>query len=150
MQGQPSVEVVAHGRTRAHWALLVLFLLAPLGVLLLGLVLEPDPRGHGTHEQLGAPPCAAMFILGLPCPGCGVTTAVTLVGEGRPLAAFVVQPFGALLALGSFAAGALALWASARKRDLGVLVLARSPLLPALLGGAALLGAWAYRVALVL
>ena len=91
-----------------------------------------------------------MFIMGLPCPGCGVTTAVTLVGEGRPLAAFVVQPFGALLALGSFAAGALALWASARKRDLGVLVLARSPLLPALLGGAALLGAWAYRVALVL
>lgn len=150
MRGHRRAGAPDHGPTRAHWVLLVLSVLAPLVVLSLGALLDPDPRGHGTHEQLGIPPCAAMFLYGIPCPGCGVTTAVTLVGEGSIASAFVVQPFGALLALGSFVAGAFALWAALRGRDLGVLLLTRSPLLPALLVGGALVGAWAYRVALAL
>ncbi len=66
-------------------------------LLLLGAGLEPSPEGLGTHEQLGMEPCAFYQITGRPCPGCGLTTAFALMARGRPLAAVVVQPFGALL-----------------------------------------------------
>ncbi len=33
---------------------------------LLGLALEPDPRGHGTHERLGLQPCLPMERWALP------------------------------------------------------------------------------------
>ena len=37
--------------------------------------LEPDPRGYGTHEQLGIAPCTFQKSTGLACPMCGATTA---------------------------------------------------------------------------
>lgn len=51
-----------------------------LGVAaLIGLVIarsvEPDPRGFGTHEQLGFSPCFFQRWTGYPCPTCGATTA---------------------------------------------------------------------------
>lgn len=37
--------------------------------------LEPDPRGYGTHEQLGLTPCFFHQWTGHVCPACGTTTA---------------------------------------------------------------------------
>lgn len=54
--------------------------LGALGVLGITLLvkarsLEPDPRGYGTHEQLGIAPCYFQKSTGLACPMCGGTTA---------------------------------------------------------------------------
>ena len=64
-----------------------------IGLLSLGFVLStllalaswltPDPMGLGTHRQLGLPGCTLYTILGIRCPGCGMTTswAHTLNGD---------------------------------------------------------------------
>lgn len=136
-------------RGGAHY----LILLATWGALavmgLLALIAEPDPRGVGTHEQLGLAPCRMMEWTGVPCPGCGVTTSLTHVLHGSPLEALAVQPFGLITAV---ALPLLALWALAvhlRGGDL-YLTLARTrrTWLPALL---LLMGAsWIYKLFRVL
>ncbi|MCP4713230.1 MAG: DUF2752 domain-containing protein [Planctomycetes bacterium] len=60
---------------------------------------NPDPRGHGTHTQLGMPVCGFLERTGYPCVTCGMTTAFSHVVRGQILQAFVVQPAGALLAI---------------------------------------------------
>lgn len=47
-------------------------------------------------------------MTGVPCPGCGVTTSVTLAGQGRPWASLQTQPLGLFLAYG---VPLLTLWA---------------------------------------
>jgi len=82
---------------RTRWALTA----AALGLAaLLGLArrLEPDPRGYGTHRQLGLPPCAFLAATGRPCPSCGMTTAFAWFARGRPLRAWRANPAGSLLA----------------------------------------------------
>ena len=37
--------------------------------------LKPDPRGFGTHQQLGLPPCTFRSLTGTNCPHCGLTTS---------------------------------------------------------------------------
>ena len=86
--------------------MLVLAALVPLAMGLSPLI-EPDPRGYGTHEQLGLPPCGIHAGLGAPCPACGVTTAVVLSWRGEVRASLLAQPFGFVLSL---AAPAFALW----------------------------------------
>ena len=85
-------------RSPEHYLLLGLSILALVGVGSLGLWMDPDPRGFGTHEQLGLAPCRTMEWIGVPCPGCGVTTSVSLFWNGELWASFVNQPFGGLLA----------------------------------------------------
>lgn len=36
---------------------------------------SPDPRGFGTHQQFGLPPCTLRLLAGVPCPSCGATTS---------------------------------------------------------------------------
>ena len=90
------------------------------GFVTFGLFIAPSPAGHGTHEKLGLPPCMTMKVLGIPCPGCGVTTSVALATRGHELAALRNQPFGFFVAI----VGALlipwALWGHFRGRDLWV------------------------------
>jgi len=74
-------------------------------VVSIAFSLDPDPRGHGTHERLGLAPCGFRFTTGMPCPTCGVTTAFSEMVHLRLLAALVHQPFGAILFLLVFAAG---------------------------------------------
>jgi len=50
---------------------------------LLASSLEPDPRGFGTHQRLGLPPCTMQLMFRLPCPSCGGTTCFALFVRGR-------------------------------------------------------------------
>jgi hypothetical protein len=58
--------------SRALLAVWSLLLLAGFGV---AFWLEPDPRGFGTHQKLGLPPCLFQLLFGIPCPNCGMTTS---------------------------------------------------------------------------
>ncbi|MBK7406051.1 MAG: DUF2752 domain-containing protein [Phycisphaerales bacterium] len=61
--------------------------------------LRPSPEGHGTHEQLGLPPCAWAEAFGKPCATCGMTTAFACAAHGDLVGSARVQPFGFLLSL---------------------------------------------------
>ncbi len=76
-------------------ALMTCSALALLGMLVFAMWLTPDPRGFGTHEQLGLPPCLLRYYTGVPCPFCGMTTAFSLMAHGRVQESFVIQPAGA-------------------------------------------------------
>jgi hypothetical protein len=94
---------------------------ALLGVVLLAVLawfVAPDPRGYGTHEKLGLPPCAMMKWFHVPCPGCGVTTSVTLAAHARFLDAARTQPFGLVVAFAIPLAAVWALVGHFRGRDL--------------------------------
>jgi hypothetical protein len=79
-----------------RWAALVgVGLWVPLVVARL---LEPDPRGRGTHEQLGFPPCSAVALFGVPCPTCGMTTAWAHAVRGQVVEAFRASAGGTFLA----------------------------------------------------
>ena len=136
-------------RSREHGFVLALCLAAPVALLALGLWLHPDPRGWGTHEQLGFRPCWPMKAWNVPCPGCGVTTAVALAAHGRLVASLATQPFGAVLCASAVAAAVWASSAHRRGRDLSVEVgaLPWRQMLGALL--VLLLLAWLYKLALV-
>jgi len=59
---------------------LVLFLLWA-AMLFTAATLSPDPSGHGTHRQLGLPPCAFNAATGKLCPSCGLTTSFTAMAH---------------------------------------------------------------------
>jgi len=87
------------GRGFEHYLIMGIALVALAAALVLGLCVDPDPRGFGTHEQLGLAPCRTMEVIGIPCPGCGVTTSVSLLWHGDLWASFTNQPFGFLMGL---------------------------------------------------
>lgn len=45
----------------------------------------------------GIPMCAMRDVLGLPCPGCGLTRSFIHLAHGDPAGAAVMNPFGLLL-----------------------------------------------------
>ena len=76
--------------------------IAAIGLMLLlaaAAALRPDSRGHGTHEQLGLPPCTFLLLFGRPCPSCGMTTAWAWLVRGQVTDAFRVNAGGALLGM---------------------------------------------------
>jgi len=85
-------------RARLAWLAVAIACATVLGI---GAYLRPDPRGLGTHEALGLPPCSFVLTSGLPCPTCGMTTAYSLMLHGHPIQAFLAQPAGAVLCLGT-------------------------------------------------
>lgn len=113
----PPADEARRGRHPEHWLLLSAAVVVPIAFVVLGL-LSPDDRGFGTHEKLGLPPCGMMEYTGVPCPGCGVTTSVSLFANGRLLDSFVNQPFGFAFAILSIV---FSVWAFAqhfKRRDL--------------------------------
>jgi hypothetical protein len=119
----------------------------------LGAWMTPSPHGLGTHaECLHIPPCGFYHLTGIPCPGCGCTTAVTWLAHGRLDMAFYTQPFGAtvgLLAVAAVVLGAIGLLSG---RWVGPKPFTLQWHLPKILwGGGLWLGlAWAYKIAMVL
>jgi hypothetical protein len=79
------------GWARWSYALLLLGVLVMVGV---GLYLTPDPAGHGTHQQLGLPPCTIYYLTGRPCPSCGLTTSVSAILHGQFGLAWRANPMG--------------------------------------------------------
>ena len=65
-----------------------------------GLFLHPDKHGHGTHQQLGLPPCPSVLLFDRPCPGCGLTTSWTSFLHGNFITAFKCHPLGVPMYLG--------------------------------------------------
>jgi hypothetical protein len=83
--------------TRSRWLLAVwcLFLLSGFAV---ALWLDPDPRGYGTHQRLGLPPCTFRVLYHLPCPSCGMTTSFSHFIRGQFTASARSNAAGLLLA----------------------------------------------------
>jgi hypothetical protein len=89
-----------------------------LAALLLASQLRPDPRGRGTHEQLGLPPCTFKFLVGRPCPACGMTTSWALATRGRLVDAARAHVTGTLLAGAALAVAVGAALVAARGKRL--------------------------------
>ena len=68
-------------------------------------------------EQLGLPACTMMELVGLPCPGCGVTTSMSHLVHGQWRMSLAAQPFGVLLSFLAVVVCAFSLWDSARGHD---------------------------------
>ena len=86
----------------AKWQLgprLLLAGVASVGLLLLitARQLEPDPRGYGTHQQLGLTPCSFHQWTDYVCPACGTTTAWAHAVRGQFRQAVSVHLGGTLL-----------------------------------------------------
>lgn len=84
---------------RAVWLVL---LGLPLFAIVTATQLTPDPAGHGTHTQLGLPPCGFLLVTGVPCPGCGLTTCFAHMVRFEWVEAVRANPFGVPLFLVSF------------------------------------------------
>jgi hypothetical protein len=80
-------------------ALLVLLGGILLAMLALAAWLSPNPRGLGTHHQLGLPPCTLRVMAGMRCPSCGMTTSWAYLVRGRIVPAFAANSGGALLGI---------------------------------------------------
>lgn len=84
---------------------------------LVGLYLKPAAAGHGTHQELGLPPCPSVLFFDRPCPGCGLTTSWTALLHGDWRMAFHAHALGPILYLGFtiYALGTLVLAVQGRR-----------------------------------
>ena len=82
--------------------------------------LKPSPLRHGTHQQLGLPPCTFLALFGRPCPTCGMTTAWAHLVRGQVIGALRVNVGGTLLAVVAAIAVPWLLGSAARGRWLGM------------------------------
>ena len=137
----------ASPKSPGHHLLLALAPACVLALLVLGTFLKPAPEGHGTHTQLGLPPCISMQVFDFPCPGCGVTTSAALAARGKFSASLHTQPLGLLL---SALAALYPIWAldhALRGRDLQRILRKHSPR-PWIIGACvAVLASWIYKLA---
>lgn len=86
----------------------------------IGRFLHADPAGHGTHQELGLPPCPAALFLNRPCPGCGLTTSWTALLHGQWAFAFHAHPLGPVLYLLFTCAAMLSVYGFARGLRLNI------------------------------
>lgn len=124
--------------------------LGAAGVLVLARVLEASAAGHGTHTQLGLPPCGFYSLTGVPCPACGLTTSFVHLMHGNWVGAALANPVGVPLCLLTLAALPLSAWGLLRGAS--VLTMCRRLGLSTLLSlcGAALFAAWFTRLFVVI
>jgi len=115
-------------------------------VLLLAAWMQPASGGHGTHTQLGLPPCGWVVGMGIPCPSCGMTTSFAHAADGDLLGALRAQPAGALLALGTGFIFIVAVWQLCTGAAIGGFWLDRMDKRFFLLGGTIIVLAWLYKI----
>ncbi|MBD3672801.1 MAG: DUF2752 domain-containing protein [Planctomycetaceae bacterium] len=89
----PSLRPVSRGVL----AVMALLVLAGFGV---ASSLTPSSTGHGTHRQLGLPPCSILSLTRIPCPTCGMTTSFSHFVRGEWASSARVNTSGFLLACG--------------------------------------------------
>ncbi|RUL81614.1 DUF2752 domain-containing protein [Tautonia sociabilis] len=126
-------------RTRAALVLAAVALAAPLG---LARLLEPDPRGFGTHQRLGLPPRGARLATAAACPSCGMTTSLALATRGQLAACWRAHPAGPLLAPATAAMAGWLLSCAASGRPRGSRSVAGPIAGAAVLASAATRAAW--------
>ncbi len=97
---------------RALWLVVASVPAAVLGIA--RFVVHPDPSGHGTHTQLGLPPCGFLQTTGLPCAGCGMTTCFAHMARGEVVAAAAANPAGVAFFLVAVLLVPLGLWGAWR------------------------------------
>lgn len=88
-------------RARLGWSTRCALVLGALGlVTVLGVArcLEPDPRGFGTHTQLGLSRCTFQWVTGYRCPACGMTTSFAWFARGQFNRSWQANPVGSLMA----------------------------------------------------
>ena len=119
--------------------------------LAVGRMLTPDPRGLGTHESLGLPPCMFRYATGLPCPGCGMTTAVSHAAHGDLGQSFLTQPAGFLVGVGLWIAVPLMLFAAWRRLPVSAVIPSapRHPLGWGIVIFPIMFAAWVYKLIVV-
>jgi hypothetical protein len=117
-----------------------------LALLAVAVALPPDPRGFGTHMRLGTGPCGVLIVTGYPCPTCGMTTAFAHVVRGEWWRAFLVQPAGFVLALGTLALTVVSAATLARGRWPRVRLPFVTPYRAFLALLVLLLGGWAFKI----
>jgi hypothetical protein len=116
------------------------------GLLGLARILVPDPRGYGTHLQLGLRPCAFAGTTGRLCPTCGMTTAFAWFTRGRLDRAWQANPAGCVLALSAIPVMVWLAACAVRDEPVGFASVA-GPLTGLLLSGVALsLVSWLIRL----
>jgi hypothetical protein len=76
-------------------------LMSACAVLAVAGWLRPSPSGYGTHTQLGLPPCFFLLVTHLPCPSCGLTTCFAYAVRFQFWKAFLANPFGIVVFLGT-------------------------------------------------
>jgi hypothetical protein len=103
-------ETPARGATLHRRLAAAVVFVACGAVLTVAAYVKPDPRGFGTHGQLGFGPCGVLIMTGYPCPTCGMTTAFAHTVRGHWGRAFLVQPAGFIMALGVAVAGLVSAW----------------------------------------
>src|SRR5688572_24322979 len=82
------------GRAQLGRLVWIGFFGAASAVVVVAALLTPAPIGHGTHTQLGLPPCGFLLFTGYPCAGCGLTTAFAHMVRLEVVAAAHANPFG--------------------------------------------------------
>jgi hypothetical protein len=68
-----------------------------LFITAVGLALNPDASGHGTHQRLGLPPCPSVLMFDRPCPGCGLTTSWSALLHGNLPLSLAAHALGPLM-----------------------------------------------------
>jgi hypothetical protein len=81
--------------------------------------LKPDHVGHGTHQQLGLPPCPSVIFFGRPCPACGLTTSWTATVHGDLPMAFQAHALGTILYVSFTISAFMAGWGALRHIRVG-------------------------------
>jgi hypothetical protein len=145
----PHPSRLAWRRAQMPWLARLSWMWLLIGCVLLlaaGIHIKPDPRGHGTHEQLGFAPCGFYLMTGYPCPTCGATTAFAWMVHGRPWMAVKTQPFGALTAVAAVALLGMSIVGIVTAGVPAIRLSRRSSIGLALLFLAVFLGSWLYKV----
>jgi hypothetical protein len=96
----PLPEYRAEPFTQSHRTFLITVALGMTALLATARCLHPACSGHGTHEQLGLPPCTFSVIFGIPCPACGMTTSWAWLTRGNLYMAAQANAGGMLLGIG--------------------------------------------------
>jgi len=133
-------------RSPLHWPVFAFAWALPVVLVLLRRFTVPDPSGLATHEQLGLAPCRFRALFGVPCPGCGVTTAVSHLSHGHPLLALEAQPLGFVIGVLALLLPLVATLRVVRGADLGADVARAARPRLAVVAAALVLAAWAYQL----
>ncbi|MBN72454.1 MAG: hypothetical protein CME32_24625 [Gimesia sp.] len=79
--------------------LLICWSLFLIGGFCVAIRIQPDPRGFGSHQQLGFAPCVIKNQFSIPCPSCGMTTSFSHFVRGQLSQSAQANTSGLILAL---------------------------------------------------